>query len=74
MLAMAPLLMTCLAIAAQPVPSTDVVWQIGQHDDSHHDLVFDGVLNSYGKTFPNDVVFTVGKDEPKRDFSGHQAR
>ena len=48
-----------------------VLWRIGQRDQSYRDLAFDGQLTRYDEVFPDDVNFTIGRDDAQRQFSGH---
>ncbi len=58
-----------LASAAAVGAADDVIWQIGQADNTYTDLAIAHHYGRYNATFPRDVVFTVGKSSPVKDWS-----
>lgn len=58
------------AAAANKVKA-EKVWQIGKFDGSHDDLAASSPEN-YRETFPEDVTFVVGKDDPLKSWSSIQ--
>ena len=45
------------------------IWSIGKVDHNYQEFALVGRHSDYVKTFPNDVTFTVGKSDPKKDWS-----
>ena len=45
-----------------------LLWQIGAPDDDYREFAIAGNYASYLKAFPHDVVFVVGRSDPKRDW------
>lgn len=54
----------CLPVVAAQY----VVWQIGQFDNNYAELAIPGNYNAYSAQFPNDVSFTIGKDDPAKSW------
>lgn len=61
---LAAVVMLSMGLAARAVETT--VWQIGNLDDTYADLAIPGNYAAYQAQFPNDVSFTIGKDDPTR--------
>jgi alpha-mannosidase len=58
-----------LATAVVRAESPKAVWQIGTVDHNYQEFALAGDHQAYLKTFPRDVAFTVGKSDPKTDWS-----
>ena len=43
-----------------------VIWQIGQFDNDYKEFAIAGNYGAFSQAFPNDVTFTVGKDDPAK--------
>ncbi|MHB1000059.1 MAG: glycoside hydrolase family 38 N-terminal domain-containing protein [Armatimonadota bacterium] len=44
------------------------LWEIGKSDNNYNDLAISQNHNAYTKSFPNDVTFRIGKDEPAKSW------
>ena len=51
-----------------PAFGQDIVWQIGKFDNSYAELGKTQDYREYGKFYPKDVVYVVGKSDARRDW------
>ena len=57
-----------LAAAAATAEPPKAIWQIGTADHNYQEFALAGDHQGYRKAFPQDVVFRVGRSDPKTDW------
>ncbi|MBN1341074.1 MAG: hypothetical protein JXQ73_00235 [Phycisphaerae bacterium] len=63
------LLITCVLTSissAGTAADAEPIWQIGRSNNTYAELAIPSQHQAYTKTFPSDVIFRAGKDEPDR--------
>ena len=61
----------CLIAAlfcAETATAADTLWSIGKKDANYKEFAGAGNHADYGKLFPNDVTYRVGKSRPEKDW------
>ncbi len=57
-----------LVVPAVGAENGQIIWQIGKADKDYRDLTHFGDLGEFNKNFGSGVSFTVGKNDPVKDF------
>lgn len=66
---MQALTLCCLYLTVQSSAADNVIWQIGASDNSYREFAIAGKFGQYPGSFPSDVTFHVGRDDPGKAWS-----
>lgn len=57
-----------IAVVGSAYAEEATVWRIGKFDGNYAEFAIAGNFNAYSATFPNDVTFRIGKDDPAKTW------